>query len=85
MYIYIFFKFSKIYIKVYVYNYYVLYIPGALIVCRWLCAVYTIIGSDEELPLGEEFQGLVRCFINGQEKKPERKFLPAAKLLEQLA
>ena len=48
-------------------------------------AVYTIIGSDEELPLGEEFQGLVRCFVNSQEKKPDKKYLPAAKLLEQLA
>ncbi|XP_076470932.1 inositol 1,4,5-trisphosphate-gated calcium channel ITPR2-like isoform X2 [Babylonia areolata] len=46
---------------------------------------YTIIGSDEELPLGEEFQSMVRCFIDYHEKKVDKRFLPASKLLEQLA
>ncbi|BFZ19742.1 hypothetical protein BsWGS_22781 [Bradybaena similaris] len=45
---------------------------------------YTIIGGDEELPLGEEFQTLVRCFVDTHEKKPEKRYLPAAKLIEQL-
>ncbi|XP_055891550.1 inositol 1,4,5-trisphosphate receptor type 1-like isoform X4 [Biomphalaria glabrata] len=46
---------------------------------------YTVIDGDEELPLGEEFQSLVRCFVDFHEKKPEKRFLPAAKLIEQLA
>ena len=45
---------------------------------------YTIIGGDEELPLGEEFQSLVRCFVTTQEKKVDKRYGPAAKLIEQL-
>ncbi|XP_041375499.1 inositol 1,4,5-trisphosphate receptor type 3-like [Gigantopelta aegis] len=45
---------------------------------------YTIIGGDEELPLGEEFQSLVRCFVAMQEKKTEKRYGPASKLIEQL-
>lgn len=48
-------------------------------------AAYTIIGSDEELPLGEEFQSLVRCFIDTHDKKVDKRYGPAAKLLDQLA
>ncbi|XP_071092410.1 inositol 1,4,5-trisphosphate-gated calcium channel ITPR3-like isoform X4 [Haliotis cracherodii] len=46
---------------------------------------YTILGGDEELPLGEEFQSLVRCFIASHEKKPEKKFFPSGKLIEELS
>ncbi|KAH9498183.1 hypothetical protein Btru_007903 [Bulinus truncatus] len=35
---------------------------------------YTVIDGDEELPLGEEFQSLVRCFVDTHEKKPEKRF-----------
>lgn len=55
---------------------------------KCLCSVqteYTTIGGDEELPLGEEFQSHVRCFINYSEKKPPKRFELAAKLIEQLA
>ncbi|XP_041375271.1 inositol 1,4,5-trisphosphate receptor type 1-like [Gigantopelta aegis] len=45
---------------------------------------YTEIGSNEELPLGEEFQTLVRCFTQPSEKKPIKHFAPAFKLIEQL-
>ncbi len=40
---------------------------------------YTEVGGDEELPLGKEFQDLVKCFLG---KNKECK--PAAKLIEQL-
>ena len=42
-------------------------------------------GSNEELPLGEEFQNLVKCFINSGEKKLSKKYELAGKLLDQLA
>ncbi|ESO91009.1 hypothetical protein LOTGIDRAFT_163525 [Lottia gigantea] len=45
---------------------------------------YTIIGGDEELPLGDEFQSLVKCFVNAHEKKPAKKVESASKLIEQL-
>ncbi|KAK7114914.1 hypothetical protein V1264_000891 [Littorina saxatilis] len=45
---------------------------------------YTARGTNEELPLGEEFQNLVRCFINAHEKKPLKRYAPAKKLIEQL-
>lgn len=45
---------------------------------------YTVLGGDEELPLGEEFQALVKCFINPNEKKTAKKYEWAAKLIEQL-
>ena len=46
---------------------------------------YTELGSNEELPLGEEFQSLVKCFILSHEKKPTKKYILAGKLLDQLA
>ncbi|WAR13356.1 ITPR1-like protein, partial [Mya arenaria] len=45
---------------------------------------YTILGGDEELPLGEEFQSLVKCFINPNEKKVVKKFEWTSKLIENL-
>lgn len=46
---------------------------------------YTELGSNEELPLGEEFQNLVKCFVDQKEKKPNKKYALTRKLLEQLA
>ncbi|XP_053402419.1 inositol 1,4,5-trisphosphate receptor type 1-like isoform X7 [Mercenaria mercenaria] len=46
---------------------------------------YTELGSNEELPLGEEFQNLVKCFIDQKEKKPNKRYALTKKLLEQLA
>ncbi|KAL5022859.1 hypothetical protein ScPMuIL_002014, partial [Solemya velum] len=43
---------------------------------------YTELGGNEELPLGEEFQSHVKCFMT--DKKNEKKFEPAAVLLDQL-
>ncbi|KAL4233980.1 hypothetical protein ACF0H5_005635 [Mactra antiquata] len=45
---------------------------------------YTILGGDEELPLGEEFQSLVKCFILPSEKKIIKKYEWTSKLIEQL-
>lgn len=45
---------------------------------------YTDIGGNEELPLGEEFNSHVKCFMHLQEKKVEKRFEPAAILIEQL-
>ncbi|XP_076449737.1 inositol 1,4,5-trisphosphate-gated calcium channel ITPR1-like isoform X2 [Babylonia areolata] len=45
---------------------------------------YTARGTNDELPLGEEFQNLVRCFINPHEKKPAKRYAGAKKLIEQL-
>ena len=45
---------------------------------------YTELGRNEELPLGEEFQSLVKVFINPHEKKAERKYELYAVLIEQL-
>ena len=42
-------------------------------------------GSNEELPLGEEFQSLVKCFICHHEKKATKKYALTRKLLDQLA
>ncbi|XP_035825085.1 inositol 1,4,5-trisphosphate receptor type 3 isoform X3 [Aplysia californica] len=46
---------------------------------------YISIGSNEELPLGEEFQKLARCFIDPHEKKATKRYAPASILVEQLA
>ncbi|PVD21456.1 hypothetical protein C0Q70_19629 [Pomacea canaliculata] len=45
---------------------------------------YTARGTNEELPLGEEFQSLARCFLNPHEKKAVKRFALASKLIEQL-
>ncbi|GFO23772.1 inositol 1,4,5-trisphosphate receptor type 3-like isoform x9 [Plakobranchus ocellatus] len=46
---------------------------------------YIVDGSNEELPLGEEFQKLLRCFIDPHEKKASKRYKQAEVLLEQLA
>ncbi|KAL4234550.1 hypothetical protein ACF0H5_006191 [Mactra antiquata] len=46
---------------------------------------YTELGSNEQLPLGEEFQSLVKCFVNQHEKKPNKRYSLTRKLLDQLA
>lgn len=46
---------------------------------------YTALGGDEDLPLGEEFQAHVRCFIDDSEPKNLRKkYAKAEKLVKQL-
>ncbi|PVD21454.1 hypothetical protein C0Q70_19627 [Pomacea canaliculata] len=45
---------------------------------------YTARGTNEELPLGEEFQSLARCFLSPHEKKAVKRFALAGKLIEQL-
>ncbi|KAL4233979.1 hypothetical protein ACF0H5_005634 [Mactra antiquata] len=45
---------------------------------------YTTLGGDEELPLGEEFQELMECFVNANEKKPAKRYEWTNKLIEQL-
>ncbi|XP_074663089.1 inositol 1,4,5-trisphosphate-gated calcium channel ITPR3-like [Tubulanus polymorphus] len=45
---------------------------------------YTTIGGDEDLPLGEEFQTHLRCFIKPHEKTSEEKYRLAEKLILQL-
>ena len=45
---------------------------------------YTTLGGDEELPLGEEFQELMGCFVDKDEKKPAKRYEWTNKLIEQL-
>ncbi|CAC5357472.1 unnamed protein product [Mytilus coruscus] len=45
---------------------------------------YTELGLSNEMPLGEEFQSLVKCFVNSREKKPAKKYAMVGKLLQQL-
>jgi hypothetical protein len=45
---------------------------------------YTEIGTNEELPLGEEFQSMVKCFFEPHEKNITKKYALAKKLLHQL-
>ena len=45
---------------------------------------YTEIGGDEALPLGEEFQELIRCFINTNEKKVPKQYKLMGKIIAQL-
>jgi inositol 1,4,5-triphosphate receptor type 1 len=49
-----------------------------------LPADYTEIGGDEELPLGEEFQNFIQCFIKPHSKTLEERYERAEKLLDQL-
>lgn len=46
---------------------------------------YTVLGSHEELPLGEEFQNFVRCFIVPGEKNMTARYAPSKKLVDLLA
>ncbi|CAG2222632.1 unnamed protein product [Mytilus edulis] len=45
---------------------------------------FTELGGNEELPLGEEFQTLVKVFIDHREKKAEKRYELLAVLIEQL-
>lgn len=55
-------------------------------IIQWLFPPeYTEIGSNEELPLGEEFQSLVKCFVDNKEKKANKRYALTNKLLDQLA
>ncbi|CAH1798283.1 unnamed protein product [Owenia fusiformis] len=45
---------------------------------------YTKIGGDEALPLGEEFQDHIRCFMTPNEKKLPKKYALSEKLVQQL-
>ena len=45
---------------------------------------YTQIGGDEALPLGEEFQEHIRCFVRSNEKKVIKQYRLADKIIEQL-
>jgi len=48
-------------------------------------AAYTELGGDEELPLGEEFQELLRRFVRPHEKKVPKRLELLRKLIDQLA
>ena len=45
---------------------------------------YTELEGDEELPLGEEFQEHMSCFIHPKLKSYREKYRLAAKLVQQL-
>ncbi|KAK7486477.1 hypothetical protein BaRGS_00022278, partial [Batillaria attramentaria] len=45
---------------------------------------YSEIGGDEELPLGQEFQDHLKCFINEKAKDPKVKYAMAEKLVKQM-
>nr|KAG5691425.1 hypothetical protein BaRGS_016341 [Batillaria attramentaria] len=45
---------------------------------------YSKVGGDEELPLGQEFQDHLRCFIDTDAKDPQTKYAPAKILVEQM-
>ncbi|CAH1800294.1 unnamed protein product [Owenia fusiformis] len=48
---------------------------------------YTELGGDQQLPLGEEFQNLVKSFLSQDpkhHKHVKKKYAPAAKLIQQL-
>ncbi len=47
-------------------------------------AEYTQIGTDEALPLGEEFQEHIRCFVKLSEKKITKQFALVGKIIQQL-
>ena len=40
--------------------------------------------ANEELPLGEEFQNFIHCFVDQNTKDPKMKYALAGKLMEQL-
>ena len=46
---------------------------------------YTEVGAFDELPLGEEFQSHVRCFMRAEARTYEEKYRMAAKVIQQLA
>ena len=46
---------------------------------------YSEMDGDEELPLGQEFQEHLKCFIDEKQTKANLKFARAEKLIQQLA
>ena len=48
-------------------------------------SAYTELGGDEELPLGEEFQELLKRFVRPHEKKVPKRIELVRKLVDQLA
>ncbi|KAI0237949.1 hypothetical protein LSAT2_011439, partial [Lamellibrachia satsuma] len=46
---------------------------------------YTELGGDEDLPLGEEFQSHINCFIQRHKRMPSEQYVLASKLIRQLA
>jgi inositol 1,4,5-triphosphate receptor type 1 len=49
-----------------------------------LMVEYTEIGGDETLPLGEEFQDHIRCFVKPQAKKVPQQYAMVSKVIDQL-
>ncbi|XP_076454279.1 inositol 1,4,5-trisphosphate-gated calcium channel ITPR3-like isoform X3 [Babylonia areolata] len=47
-------------------------------------AEYSEMGGDEELPLGQEFQEHLKCFVNDRSKEPKDRYRMAQKLVKQL-
>ncbi|KAJ8309661.1 hypothetical protein KUTeg_011526 [Tegillarca granosa] len=45
---------------------------------------YSELGGDEELPLGQEFQEHLKCFIDNTKKLPKDKYKMAEKLVKQM-
>ena len=54
-------------------------------VCVLNGIAYTELGGDEELPLGEEFQELLKRFVRPHEKKVPKRIELIRKLIDQLA
>ena len=50
---------------------------------RVVTAAYTVIGGDEELPLGEEFQDHLKRFLRPGEKNTKKRLELVKKLVEQ--
>ena len=46
---------------------------------------YTDIGGDEELPLGQEFQDHIHCFIEKNKKNARDRYKLTGKLVQQLS
>ncbi|XP_061178320.1 inositol 1,4,5-trisphosphate receptor type 2-like [Saccostrea echinata] len=47
-------------------------------------AVYSEVGGDEELPLGQEFQDHLKCFMDPSNKDPIQRYRMSEKLIRQL-
>lgn len=57
-------------------------LPFFFIYLKW--PEYIKIGGDELLPLGEEFQEHIKCFLKTHEKKTLKQYELAGKVVEQL-
>ena len=49
-----------------------------------IIAAYSVLGSEEELPLGRDFQDHMNCFIDHNQKCPTKKYAMAEKLIRHL-